>query len=557
MKSLFAFILMILCFKAFGQTTVVGTGEIKLGVKVVHRQTQEPIGLDSLCTGFDKNGLPINLIVPSYARATVFIVDENDRETISYSRIIDVPKRGGFDGFEKGLVLIYRRGFVYQGDSVLVAYNSPVASNQRINLSIVKRLPLTEIVIQNTDSIPYRLNGIEIKKNEDDDFQMVLNQEINLDTIHFSFKTDHYPVEIEEVYLDSEMADLMANTTNRDVFDLSTRSYESWVNKGYIKEDIKGRIPLSPIFTHKTNSLFIKLSRLSRNLEVWLEKDGTRLSDQTINDNGRVIALSELSGGNYKLVVRDSRIRYGNKETAYEFTVKSGFWQEGGYWIAILLPLFAIFFGVYRTYTKAKLNRLYLTQQLTDAELTAIRAQLNPHFLFNALSAIQNLVNKDDAENANDYIVRLSKLMRLVLNRSSESFHSLNNELEIAELYLSLEKLRTDFEYEIEVDERVDQNILVPTLLLQPYLENSVIHGIQANRGNRIQVMISMKGGDCLLQIKDNGLGQSDKQGNGKGMQMSSERLKVIRTRHGVETNVQAGPTETGYKVSIKIPNDL
>ena len=69
--------------------------------------------------------------------------------------------------------------------------------------------------------------------------------------------------------------------------------------------------------------------------------------------------------------------------------------------------------------------------------------------------------------------------------------------------------------------------------------------------------MISMKGGDCLLQIKDNGLGQSDKQGNGKGMQMSSERLKVIRTRHGVETNVQAGPTETGYKVSIKIPNDL
>ena len=222
-----------------------------------------------------------------------------------------------------------------------------------------------------------------------------------------------------------------------------------------------------------------------------------------------------------------------------------------------MLPLFVILFLIYRTYTKAKINRLYLTQQLTDAELTAIRAQLNPHFLFNSLNAIQNLVNKEDSENANDYIVRLSKLMRLVLNRSSESFHSLNNELEIAELYLSLEKLRTEFEYEIEVDESVDQNILVPTLLLQPYLENSVIHGIQANRGNLIQVTISMNGDGCLLRIKDNGLGQSDRQGNGKGMQMSSERLKVIETRHGVETNVQAGPTETGYEVSIKIPKDL
>ena len=224
------------------------------------------------------------------------------------------------------------------------------------------------------------------------------------------------------------------------------------------------------------------------------------------------------------------------------------------------ISLLAIGFLFYRMNANRKLESTQLQKQVSDAELKAVRAQLNPHFLFNALNAIQNLVNQNATDKVNDYIVKLSKLLRTVLAQSVEALHTLENEMNLSRLYLELEHMRSPFDFNVEVDPSVDMNTLVPNMILQPYLENAVIHGIQKNNATRVTLNAKQNASQLVLTVSDNGEPETTTFQEGKGMVLGRNRLDFVRKQvdHSVQVGIKArSSNENGFIVEIRLPADL
>ncbi|WP_217646752.1 sensor histidine kinase [Pontibacter chinhatensis] len=149
-------------------------------------------------------------------------------------------------------------------------------------------------------------------------------------------------------------------------------------------------------------------------------------------------------------------------------------------------------------------------------QLNSIRSQLNPHFLFNALAGIQNLMNKNEIDNANKYLSKFARLTRNVLD--GQELISLAQEKTLLDDYLQMEQLRFGFQYEINHAEALDlENIEIPSMLLQPFVENAVKHGIsQKATAGKINITFSKQANDLVLTVTDNGNGfDTEKKSNG------------------------------------------
>jgi LytS/YehU family sensor histidine kinase len=175
--------------------------------------------------------------------------------------------------------------------------------------------------------------------------------------------------------------------------------------------------------------------------------------------------------------------------------------------LAVLLVLVAFFSLLYLRHTrlKAKFSQIDLEQRL-------LRAQMNPHFIFNSLCAIQDLIISDKPQKANAFLTKIARLMRNILENSREEFVALDKEIETLRLYMDVQQLRFEkgFEYEIRLDGTIDpENISVPPMLAQPCVENSIEHGLLSGKDNgRIEVSYSLKEGLIMLEVTDNGIGR-------------------------------------------------
>jgi len=149
--------------------------------------------------------------------------------------------------------------------------------------------------------------------------------------------------------------------------------------------------------------------------------------------------------------------------------------------------------------------------EVADTEMKALRAQMNPHFIFNSLNSISDYISKHDVNTANYYLGKFAKMMRTILENSEYTQVSLADDLKALELYMQLEALRLNdkFEYEIKVDEEIDQeNTMVPPLILQPFVENSIWHGIMSNEGKgKILIEIKKENEMINCMVEDNGVG--------------------------------------------------
>jgi sensor histidine kinase YesM len=177
----------------------------------------------------------------------------------------------------------------------------------------------------------------------------------------------------------------------------------------------------------------------------------------------------------------------------------------------------------------------------TQAELKALRAQINPHFLFNSLNTVASLVNIDPAK-AEEAVERLADIFRYALSASDKEFVTLRDELDFIDSYLEIEKAR--FADRLRVSTNIPSKILdvpVPSLILQPLVENSVKHGFNENTELRIEVIGYMYGDSVKVEIKDDGKGISEEikrgiYGNGTGLKNVNERLqKVYGEGYGLE----------------------
>lgn len=175
-----------------------------------------------------------------------------------------------------------------------------------------------------------------------------------------------------------------------------------------------------------------------------------------------------------------------------------------------------------------------IKREKVNLELKAIRSQLNPHFMFNTLNSIQHLVSAQRSEEATQYISEFSGLMRKVLNNSDKLVIPLIEEIESIETYLKLEALRFNFKYKINVDNQLDiYTIEIPGLLIQPFVENAVVHGISALKEfGKVEINIIKAGDHLLCTIDDNGEGykpEKEKIINGQGIALSKRRLNMVK----------------------------
>lgn len=195
--------------------------------------------------------------------------------------------------------------------------------------------------------------------------------------------------------------------------------------------------------------------------------------------------------------------------------------------LAVLLVLFALISLLYIRH-----NRLRARYAQINLEQRLLRAQLNPHFIFNSLSAVQDLILSGRLQNAGTYLAKIARLMRNILESSREEFIPLDREIETVRLYLDLQKLRFEdvFEYNIALDDTIDPAyISIPPMLTQPCVENSIEHGLLPMKGKgRLEVSYTMMNGLLKLEVTDNGVGRKE----------SAERTEIRRDKRSLASMI-------------------
>ena len=216
---------------------------------------------------------------------------------------------------------------------------------------------------------------------------------------------------------------------------------------------------------------------------------------------------------------------------------------------------------------------MQLHQQKTDLEMQALRAQMNPHFIFNSLNSINLFILENNKLQASEYLSKFSRLIRLILQNSQEVYILLERELEALRLYLELESLRFEqrFEYKVLVDDEVNTDILkVPPLIIQPYAENAIWHGLmQKEEKGHLIIELYIKDEMLMYVISDNGIGRkkaaeikskSAAKHKSMGMRITTDRLLILQRQNEKELSVSitdlilADGSPGGTEVQIKIP---
>ncbi|MEK6614700.1 MAG: histidine kinase, partial [Bacteroidota bacterium] len=290
---------------------------------------------------------------------------------------------------------------------------------------------------------------------------------------------------------------------------------------------------------------------------------------------------SNLSAGKYsfKVMSCNNEGLWNKEPTTFSFMITPPVWKT--WWFRITLALSAIILIVifFRVRTEAirrkEAEKLSREIQLATNELKALRAQMDPHFIFNSLNSIQSFIMSKDEESALRYLSKFSKLMRMILSNSEKTFVTIREEIDSLNLYLELESLRWDnkFDFTITIDPKVETDFCkIPGMLIQPYVENAIIHGVtpKTEEKGKIEIRISQTDTHIICMIEDNGIGRKKSQQlktktnqslyESMGMKITSERLEALNRLHHSELSVRITDMEDAYgnglgtKVELFIP---
>ncbi|MDP4265103.1 MAG: histidine kinase, partial [Bacteroidota bacterium] len=216
-----------------------------------------------------------------------------------------------------------------------------------------------------------------------------------------------------------------------------------------------------------------------------------------------------------------------------------------------------------------------LGQKLAETEMVALRAQMNPHFVFNCMNIIDGLITDNRKAEAKDFLQKFSKLVRLVLENSQYQLVPLVQDLKALRLYTEMEAIRYNhcFEYDFIIDrELLEENYKIPPLLLQPYVENAIIHGLRHKENGRGKLLVYMnkEAGRLCVTIEDNGVGRTRSarinQDNPKphqqmGMKVTGKRIELLKAINPGEIEITISDlqpnNEGGTRVRLVFPLDL
>lgn len=239
------------------------------------------------------------------------------------------------------------------------------------------------------------------------------------------------------------------------------------------------------------------------------------------------IMYNALAPGDYTFTVKAENTGVFSEPISYAFTITAPFYTRWWFFAVVGITLLLVATVVYRYRLRLQQKKAKLENELHASRLTAIQSQMNPHFIFNSLNSIQDLVLKGDVDNSYTFITKFSNLVRRTLQYSDKDFVEFNQEIKLLELYLSLEKLRfkDDLEFTLLTDGIDD--IMIPPMLIQPFIENSLLHGLLHKEGKK-KLSIRFELHDHLICIvEDNGIGR--------------EKAKEIKNRQRADHESFAG----------------
>lgn len=288
----------------------------------------------------------------------------------------------------------------------------------------------------------------------------------------------------------------------------------------------------------------------------------------TLNRSAQYAALSP---GSYmfKLKVADESGKWGPDHEMLSFTIVPPFWKTAWFILFLTSAIVLIAFLMVRKRIRVIRHESGLKQKIAETEMMALRAQMNPHFIFNCINSIDSLIQDNDKYQATVYLNKFAKLIRSILDSSKQNTVTLANDMETLKLYIEMEQFRNENKFTAEV--KADPVLLqddykVPPLIIQPYVENAILHGLRNRTDNegRLSVSLSRMNGHIQYIIEDNGVGRMQMQ-NGHstnkvsyGMQMSSDRVRLFNQEENASIEIidlfdKGNPAGTRVKVKLKM----
>lgn len=276
------------------------------------------------------------------------------------------------------------------------------------------------------------------------------------------------------------------------------------------EENVDPSLPLE--ISEEEISFVIHAPSTSKNADLTYEY---KLNDEKWNQNTfaqNIVRYQSLAFGDYEFTIR---LKFKEEEIDRKtivFQVRAPFYYETWFLLAVGLSIMLVFQLIYKKRLRTKTAQSKLQSELNISKLTALQSQMNPHFVFNALNSIQEYIITNEKKLAALYLGKFADLMRIYLDHSRVKEITLGEDLHALNLYLELEKLRfqNTLNYSIEVSESVDTNLMIPSFLAQPYVENAIKHGLFHKQTKReLKICIAIQ--DDLLQysIEDNGIGRA------------------------------------------------
>lgn len=296
----------------------------------------------------------------------------------------------------------------------------------------------------------------------------------------------------------------------------------------------------------------------------------------TAMGNQRSINLSNLPPGDYSVQLKASGKPGVEKVRELSFIIHPPFWKTI-WFISIVALLFAI--GVYFLYRRRIQHirqKANVDKQLSQTEMKALQAQMNPHFIFNSLNSIREMILNNENKDASHYLSKFAHLIRITLDHSSQSLVSLRSTIDYLERYMEMENIRNSlFTHEITVDEKLDPDeTLVPPMLIQPFIENAIWHGISASKKNiHVTIHFKKENEKLICTIDDNGMGieqaQKNKPNNTNrhkavGIANIKNRVNLLNEKYDLHAQISItdkkdipGCTEKGTLVTLQLPLEI
>ena len=348
------------------------------------------------------------------------------------------------------------------------------------------------------------------------------------------------------------------------------RNYDSF-NVVFLKHDQTRYLMINYRFTGFT---FYEPIEFSLKLEGY--KDDWSEVSTIMYEEGLTLGkvFDFLKPGKYTFImrVRKQGEDWRYPETRLFINVKQALWKLWWFWASLIGALGLLVYLVSNLKVRAvrKQERLKAAhgKELLEMEARALRAQMNPHFIFNCMNSIKALIQTDEKQKATDYLTTFSKLIRTLFQNSDKRQISLSDELETCRLYTQLEAMRFSdkLKYNFIIDPNIDlKSVMVPALIIQPFIENAIWHGIVPKDEGTINVSIKQNENAIVCEVDDNGIGRELSKLNkpvtpviheSKGVHLSQERLNLEKmlndTNASIETTDRYDNTRpVGTKVII------